>query len=56
MSKAMDVTELKPKNDIVNYALSELVRLNKRKSMMQYRGKLLREGNLDETRTMRQTY
>ena len=50
MRDAMVVSDLKSKKAVVNFALSELIRASKRKSILKYRGKLCWEGNLDKMR------
>lgn len=51
--EAMAATDLKSKKDVVNFALSELLRLRKRKSILRYHGKTRWKGNLDDMRVMR---
>ena len=53
MRDAMAATKLKSKKEVVNTALSELIRIRKRKSILRYRGKARWEGNLDDMRTAR---
>jgi Arc/MetJ family transcription regulator len=50
MEEAMKVSKLKSKKELVNHALEELIRLNKRKKMLSLFGKVRWEGNLDEMR------
>jgi len=50
MEQAMKTTKLKSKKELVNYALEELIRLNRRKKMLSLFGKVKWEGNLDEMR------
>ena len=53
MRDAMAATKLKSKKEVVHVALSELVRLNKQKSILRFRGKVKWEGDLDQMRAMR---
>ena len=48
MEEAMKISKLKSKKELVNHALEELIRLNKRKKMLSLFGKVKWEGNLDE--------
>lgn len=50
ISEAMKLTHLKTKKALVNYALKELVRKVKRKSLLHLEGKVQWEGNLYEIR------
>ena len=50
MEEAMKISKLKSKKELVNHALEELIRLNKRKKMLSLFGKVKWEGNLDEMR------
>ena len=50
MEEAMKISKLKSKKELVNHALEELIRLNKRKKMLSLFGKVRWEGNLDEMR------
>jgi Arc/MetJ family transcription regulator len=45
---AMKISKMKSKKELVNHALEELIRLNKRKKMLALFGKVKWEGNLDE--------
>ncbi len=48
----MKFTKLTTKKDTVNYALDEVLKLyERRKSLLDLRGKIKWEGNLDEMRT-----
>ena len=53
MHEAMNATKLKSKKEVVHVALSELIRMRKQKSILQYRGKARWEGNLDKMRSTR---
>lgn len=50
LEQAMKVSKLKSKKELVNHALEELVRLNRRKKMLSLFGKVKWEGNLEEMR------
>jgi Arc/MetJ family transcription regulator len=50
MKEAMKVSKSKSKKELVNHALEELIRLDKRKKMLSLFGKVKWEGNLDEMR------
>ena len=50
MEQAMKATKLKSKKELVNYALEELIRINRRKKMLSLFGKVKWEGNLEEMR------
>ena len=51
IKEAMKISKLKSKKELVNHALEELIRLDKRKKMLSLFGKVKWEGNLDEMRT-----
>jgi Arc/MetJ family transcription regulator len=53
MRDAMAATRLKSKKEVVHVALSELIRMSKRKSILRFRGKAQWEGNLDNMRATR---
>ncbi len=50
LNSAMTMTRIKTKKGVVEYALKELVAQKKRKSILNLRGKLKWEGDLDEMR------
>lgn len=50
MNSAMDITRIKTKKGVVEYALKELIDLHKRRSLLKLKGKLKWSGNLDEMR------
>ena len=52
ITEAMKITGITTKKEMVHYALKECVKLHKRRSTADLRGKLQWEGSLDE---MRQT-
>ncbi len=51
MEEAMKLSKLKSKKEIVNYALSELIKFHKRQSMKTLQGKVEWIGDLDKMRT-----
>lgn len=53
VNEAMKLTHLKTKKELVNYALKELVRKVKRKSLLAFEGKVKWEGDLAEMRKSR---
>ena len=53
VERAMSLTGLKTKTELVNYALSELIRKNEQKQMLNLRGNVSWVGNLDEMREKR---
>ena len=53
VEKAKRVTGLKTKKELVNHALSELVRKKDQKQVLSLRGKVSWVGNLDEMRESR---
>ena len=53
MRDALTVTRLKSKKEVVNFALSELIRIKKRKNILKYRGKARWNGDLDAMRATR---
>jgi len=50
---ARELTGLKTKKELVNHALSELVRRGDQKKILALQGKILWQGNLAEMRTLR---
>jgi len=50
LKEAMELTKIKTKKDVVNFAISELVKKLKRKKILELEGKVQWEGNLDEMR------
>jgi Arc/MetJ family transcription regulator len=52
LAEAMKYVKLPTKKDLVNHALVELVRLEKRKELMSLKGKIDWNGNLDEMRAL----
>ena len=53
MAKAKRLTHLSKKVDVVNHALAELVRQQERLRILELRGKVKWEGNLDAMRSAR---
>lgn len=53
IKKGIEYTGLKTKKEVVNFALRELVRRKERKEILQIKGKLHWEGNLEEMRRNR---
>jgi len=53
MAKAKKLTRLSKKVDVVNYALAELVRYNEQRRILELRGKVKWEGNLEGMRSAR---
>jgi Arc/MetJ family transcription regulator len=51
LKKAIKLTGLKSKKEMVNHALGEVIKLEQRKQLRSLRGKVKWEGNLDEMRT-----
>jgi Arc/MetJ family transcription regulator len=51
MEKALEVSNAKTKKDVVEEALSLLIRLKQQMKIRDLRGKLQWEGNLNEMRT-----
>ena len=50
MREAMKISKVKSKKELVNHALEELIRLDKRKKMLSLFGRVKWEGNLNEMR------
>ena len=53
VKEAMKLTGKKTKRELVDFALHELVRRQKRLALLNLRGKLKWEGNLDEMKATR---
>ena len=49
----LDITNLKTKKELLNYALSELVGKKRRKKIIRFMGTSCWNGNLEETRRSR---
>lgn len=50
IAQAMNLTNIETKKGIVEFALRELISSLKRKSILDYRGKIQWQGNLDDMR------
>ncbi len=53
VKEALNLTHLKTKKEVVNYALDELVRRMKRKGLLELEGRVKWEGSLSEMRKSR---
>ena len=53
VQEALDLTQLKTKREVVHLALLQLVERHKRKQLIDLRGKIHWEGDLDEMRQVR---
>ena len=53
IENCMNITGLKTKKSLVDYALRELVRKNKQKRLLELPGKINWEGSLENTRNHR---
>ncbi len=53
LKSAMELTNIKTKKGIVEFALKEVIKLHNRKKILDYKGKLNWAGNLDEMRKNR---
>ncbi len=51
LQEAMKYTKITIKKDLINHALSELIKLNKRQNLKSLQGKVPWDGNLADTRT-----
>ena len=52
VNKAMEVTHLNTIKDVVHHSLKEVIRLNKRKELLKFKGKVNWEGDLNEMRSI----
>ena len=52
LKEAMKYAKLSSKKELINHALDEYIRLQKRKKLMALKGKITWEGNLDEMRSI----
>ena len=52
ISEAMKLTGIKTIKDVVHHSLREMIRLEKRKKLLGFKGKVNWEGNLDEMRSI----
>ncbi|MDH3975694.1 MAG: type II toxin-antitoxin system VapB family antitoxin [Deltaproteobacteria bacterium] len=53
VAEGLSLTKLKTKKELVNYALEELIKRERRKGILEIEGKIEWEGNLDEMRKSR---
>lgn len=53
VKEAMKLSGKKTKRELVDFALHELVNQHRRRELLNLRGKLKWEGNLDEMKSMR---
>lgn len=53
IKEGLNLTHMKTKKELVNYALEELVKKLKRKSILKFEGKVAWEGNLNDKRASR---
>jgi Arc/MetJ family transcription regulator len=51
VKKAMKVTHIDTIREVVHHSLRELIRLNKRRELLNLKGKIKWEGNLNEMRS-----
>jgi Arc/MetJ family transcription regulator len=51
VKKAMEVTHIDTIREVVHHSLRELIRLNKRRELLNLKGKIKWEGNLNEMRS-----
>lgn len=51
VKKAMEVTHIDTIREVVHHSLRELIRSNKRKELLNLKGKIEWEGNLNEMRS-----
>lgn len=52
LKKAMELTHINTIKEVVHHSLKEVIRMNKRKELLKFRGKINWEGNLDEMRSV----
>jgi len=50
LKEAMELTKIKTKKELVNFAISELVNKLRRRKILELEGKINWEGNLEEMR------
>jgi Arc/MetJ family transcription regulator len=51
VKKAMEVSHIDTIKEVVHYSLRELIRLNKRRELLNLKGKIKWEGDLNEMRS-----
>ncbi|MDN5210952.1 type II toxin-antitoxin system VapB family antitoxin [Fulvivirgaceae bacterium BMA12] len=52
LKKAMELTNLNTIKDVVHYSLTEIIKMNKRKRILKFKGKVKWQGDLDEMRSI----
>ena len=52
VNMAMKITNLNTIKDVVHYSLGEIIRLNKRKDILKFKGKINWEGDLNDMRSI----
>jgi len=52
INKAMELTHLNTIKDVVHYSLREVIKLNKRKELLKFKGKINWEGDLNQMRSV----
>lgn len=52
INQAMELTHLSTIKDVVHHALREVIKTNKRKKLLSFKGKVEWEGNLDDMRSI----
>ena len=52
VKEAMKLTRLKTMKDVVHHSLEEIIKLNKRKKMLKFKGKINWEGDLNQMRSI----
>ena len=52
VKEAMKLTRLKTMKDVVHHSLEEIIKLNKRKKILKFKGKINWEGDLSQMRSI----
>lgn len=52
VKRAMELTHHKTIKDVVHYSLNEVIKMNKRKELLKFKGKVEWEGDLNEMRSI----
>ena len=52
IKEAMKLTNRKTIKDVVHYSLTEIIKLNKRKDILKFKGKINWEGDLNQMRSI----
>lgn len=52
IKEAMKITKLKTIKDVVHHSLKEIVRSGKRKKLLELKGKVIWEGDLEQMRSI----